>query len=297
MSPRHMEDHEREAMVDSILCRRVEEPTRYTAPGKDQKWKARNVVSFHFRHFAYKVPSAYRDVLLCAIDHANPTTGRCDVGQRRIGRECNLTRQTVNEAMRWWEENTYFLRIESRPGRTNAYHIQWDALETDWYAIQERVVSVTPTPAQRHADVKDVEVSALTRHPVSALTRRGGVGTDPTLNVNKNLNEEPHHEMARSLTANDAHDDFLANQSGEIIRMHSERVERFQGFQGDERRTAEPVGLDPSWWIDRLNDAEAELQHCDEPVHRKRLEEKIARCRAHLEELHHEQRSKVGQRG
>jgi hypothetical protein len=291
MSPRHMEDHEREAMVDSILCRRVEEPTRYTAPGKDQKWKARNVVSFHFRHFAYKVPSAYRDVLLCAIDHANPTTGRCDVGQRRIARECNLTRQTVNEAMRWWEENTYFLRIESRPGRTNAYHIQWDNLEADWYEIQKRIHGATLTPAWRHGDA-DKKMSARIRHPMSPQTGHGGVNTDPTLNTKKNLKDEPHHEMARSLTANDAHDDFSENQLGEIIRLTAERVDRPLGFQG-ESATSEPLHFKVSWWTERLNEAEAELQRCHDPQRQKELVERIARYRTQIEELQHGQRPKV----
>ena len=131
-------EHNREMMVDSIMSRR-DEPTNYRAPETDQKWRARNVISFHFRHFAYKATPAYRDVLLCAIDHANPTTGRCDVGQRKIAAGCNLTRKTVNQAMLWWAENTCFLQIENRPGRTNAYHIQWANLETDWHAIQDRI--------------------------------------------------------------------------------------------------------------------------------------------------------------
>src|SRR5262245_35505115 len=115
------DSHEHEAIIDWSLCRRETMPTEYRAPETDQKWRARNVISYHFRHLNFKAPPAYRDVLLCAIDHANPTTGRCDVGQRRIARECYLTRQTVNEAMRWWEENTYYLRIENRVGKTNAY--------------------------------------------------------------------------------------------------------------------------------------------------------------------------------
>lgn len=79
-----MEDYEREGMINSIQCRRGE-PTNYHPP-ETGKWRARNVISFHFRHFACKAPSGFRDALLCTIDHANPTTGRCDVGQRKIGR-------------------------------------------------------------------------------------------------------------------------------------------------------------------------------------------------------------------
>ncbi len=101
------------------------ERTAYTAPETDQKWRARNVISFHFRHFAWKAPSLYRDVLLCVIDHANPKSGRCDVGQRRIAVECHVRRQAVNEALIWWSENTHFLEIENRPGGTNAYHVLW----------------------------------------------------------------------------------------------------------------------------------------------------------------------------
>ena len=83
-----MEEFEREGMIDSLRCRR-EQPTDYRAPETDQKWRARNVVSFHFRHFTYKAPSAFRDVLLCAIDHANPTTGRCELAS--VGLRGNAT--------------------------------------------------------------------------------------------------------------------------------------------------------------------------------------------------------------
>src|SRR5262249_35924446 len=110
----------------------------------------------------------------------------------------------------------------------------------------------------------------------------------------KNLKEEPHHEMARSLAANDARNDFSKNASEEIVRLTPEPVDRPQGFQEREIPSAEPIGLGESWWIARLNEALSEHQRCAEPDHRKTLEEKIARCRAYLEELQHEQRPKVG---
>ena len=97
MSKSDNTEHNREMMVDSIMSQR-DEPTSYRAPETDQKWRARNIISFHFRHFTYKATPAYRDVLLCAIDHANPTAGRCDAGQRTMARECNLSRETVNRA-------------------------------------------------------------------------------------------------------------------------------------------------------------------------------------------------------
>ena len=196
--------------------------------------------------------------------------------------------------MRWWEENTYFLQIENRRGKTNAYHIQWDHLETDWYEIQERIHGVALTPAWRHGGVAAEGVPAQTRHPESVQTRQGGVNTGPTLNIKKNLKGEPQHEMARSLAANDAQGDFLENQLREIIRLQSERVVGPQGLQEGENPSAEPMGLGLCWWKDRVNEAESELQQCTQPSRRKELEEKIARCRAHIEEGNHEQRAKVG---
>ena len=191
MSKRECDDHEREGMIDSMRCRR-DEPTSYRAPETDQKWRARNIISFHFRHFTYKATPAYRDVLLCAIDHAKPTTGRCDVGQRKIASECNLARKTVNQAMRWWEENTSFLRIENRgPGRSNAYHIHWANLETDWHGIQERILDATPTSLRRHAD------RGVTTHITGGVITdvTGGVITDVTPRTLKgNRKEEPHPE-------------------------------------------------------------------------------------------------------
>ena len=172
----------------------------YLAPETDQKWRARNVISFLFRHFTYKAPPGYRDVLLCAIDHANPTTGRCDVGQRKIALECNLGRQYVNKAMLWWEENTYFLVIENRPGRTNAYHIQWDNLEADWYEIQEQIQrNVTRNGEVTTGNVTRYGVSPQTRHPVSPQRRQVGVATDTTLTIKENRKDEPHSERETPL--------------------------------------------------------------------------------------------------
>ena len=297
MSKREMEEYERIGMVDSIQCRR-EGPTYYRAPETDQKWRARNVISFHFRHFAYKAPPAYRDVLLCAIDHANPTTGRCDVGQRKIARECNLTRQTVNEAMRWWEDNTCFLQIENRPGRTNAYHIQWRNLETDWRSIQDRIGVASPW---RHSGTEG-GVSAQTRHPVSAQTRQGGVGTDPTLNIKKNLKEEPHPEWAHPPSACDATHSESHFFDGET-QPPSERVESQQRHSEEDRVTLTPDGLTASrrygviFWTDALKGAEAELKHCTLPKRRKELEDKIADCRKRIGELQHEQRDETAGTG
>ena len=216
-----MEDFEREGMIDLLRCRR-EEPTSYEAPETDQKWRSRNVISFHFRHFACKAPPAYRDVLLCAIDHANPTTGRCDVGQRRIAIECNLSWQTVNEAMGWWEQHTEFLRIENRAGRTNAYHINWENLERDWFWIQDRIAS--------HVRYASGGVATYPTPGVGTYPT-GGVASDPTLNIKRNLKAETQHEMAHPASPAAAYESSIENLLNEVTQHLSWPEERKKVFR------------------------------------------------------------------
>jgi hypothetical protein len=48
------------------------------------------------------------------------------------------------------------------------------------------------------------------------------------------------------------------------------------------------------WWMDRLKDTRAEIKNTTDPKQRKLLEETVARCLAHIEELPNEQRTEVG---
>jgi hypothetical protein len=101
----------------------MSQPTQFTAPEGHQKWRARNVISFHWRHPSIDVPPGYRNVMLCAIDHANPDTGQCDASQVLMAVECKMARETVNRALQWWANETDFLFIENRGvGKRNAYH-------------------------------------------------------------------------------------------------------------------------------------------------------------------------------
>jgi hypothetical protein len=186
-----------------------EAPTQYQAPGEDQKWRARNVISFHWRHLGIKIPPGYRDVMLCAIDHANPSNGRCDAGQSRMARECNLGRQYVNEAMQWWASSTDFIQIENRNDRhgrriSNAYHIDWDALEAAWHAIQWAIHREVTSD---HVATDPTAAVAIDTTPGVATDPTAYVVTDPTLNIkrtsNENLKEEPRPERVQPPSAAD----------------------------------------------------------------------------------------------
>jgi hypothetical protein len=189
--------------VTGIMERR-DEPTQYQAPETDQKWRVRNVISFHWRHLGIKAPPGYRDVMLCAIDHANPHNGRCDAGQRRMARECNLTRGYVNAALQWWAASADFIRIENRKDKhgrriTNAYHINWSALEEAWHAIQwaiRRDVTEGYVNTESTGYVHTESTAGVNTEST------GYVHTDSTQNVKRtskeNLKEEPHPERASS---------------------------------------------------------------------------------------------------
>jgi hypothetical protein len=194
MSKKHTDsvwDHDGNFDLEATIedRRDLREPIQYTAPDTDQKWRARNVISFHFRYMNLKASPSYRDVLLCAIDHANPTTGRCNVRQRIMALECNLARETVNRAMLWWEENTCYLRIEPQgPGLANAYHILWANLEADWHEIQAIIQS------EKFPRKCPGVTTVVTGGVITQVT--GGVITDITPRTSKgNRKEEPQHEI------------------------------------------------------------------------------------------------------
>ena len=103
MKQRYMEDHVRIAMIDSMQCRR-EEPTQYTAPGTEQKWRARDLIDIHWNLTGIQTPSAsYNRVMSCLIGHANPTTGRCQLKQKLIAAETGYSVETVKRVIKWWE--------------------------------------------------------------------------------------------------------------------------------------------------------------------------------------------------
>src|SRR5262245_8967977 len=107
-----LDDDEQEKVVDIMRERRDErdKPTTYTPPTDVQKWRARELFSFMWRHLEIgKIIPGHRDVMLFLIEKANTKSGRLDWGQEKIARWLNVTRQYVNEAMAWWARATPYL--------------------------------------------------------------------------------------------------------------------------------------------------------------------------------------------
>ena len=120
-----------------------ERATHFEAPGKERKARVKNLVTLHWKLMGLACPY-YPNVIHvfgCVIDHANQDSGRCDAGQTTLGIESGVHRNTVKRILDWVAANTTYLRIEQRRGKagrykTSAYHINWEALEADWKAVQ-----------------------------------------------------------------------------------------------------------------------------------------------------------------
>jgi hypothetical protein len=131
------EKHNHDCMVEALVSLQGES-TKYTAP-QESKAKAHYLFSVHYRLLGLKVPEGYRTALLCAIGHANFHSGRCDAKQSTMARETGFSREYINRALNWWEDHTGFLRIQQRPGHSNAYHVQWKTTDAAWAEIQAKL--------------------------------------------------------------------------------------------------------------------------------------------------------------
>ena len=133
------------------------EPVQYTAPGSEQRWRARDLVDIHWNLTGIKTPSeSYNRIMSCLLGHANPTTGRCQAKQKLIATETGYSVITVKRAVKWWVEMAF---LEVQPlglGRSNAYHPQWDVFEMFYVAIAKDI------EAQKEAWRNDRNTSGIT---------------------------------------------------------------------------------------------------------------------------------------
>jgi hypothetical protein len=307
MNKSYMEDHEREAMVDSIRCRREDrgqEPTAFKAPDKDQKWRARELFGFMWRHLGMKIPPGYRDVMLLLIEKANAATGQLNWRQGKMAELTLLGRQYINEACQWWAEETPFLRIDRRKNKdgrfvSNAYHVRWRAIEKAWADVIAHV-GILPTGDENVTRPVHVVCNPTTHVAPYPTTV---VASDTTTRNSKGkCKEETHHEMAHPPSACDAHDFLEGFFDGETQPL-SELVESQKEASKEEQIAITPKGLTAAerlsrrygviFWTDAMKAAETELKRCTLPKRRKELEDKIADCHNRLEGFQHEQRDET----
>ena len=84
------QQHEYDAMVDSLRCRR-EEQTEYEAPGEKRYFALFGLAFMHLSGAAHNIGAAL-------IWHANYYTGRCDPGMFALAYETDRHRRTAIKA-------------------------------------------------------------------------------------------------------------------------------------------------------------------------------------------------------
>jgi hypothetical protein len=189
-------------------------PTKYDPPGENQKWRARNLITIHWKHTGITCPyPSFNAIMACVIDHANPKTGRSDPSHKCIAGDTKCHRNTVCKVLDWAEVNTPFLGVERRErsvnGRfpTHAYHPQWDALEKAWIAINAKIEA---EKADRR-EVRDKPPRTIKGVQGHAQSRVGTVHAQSRVCSNLKaltVKKEPQHEMVRT-PVRTPHDELL----------------------------------------------------------------------------------------
>jgi len=188
-------------MVESITGKREENgqaPTQFVPPGRGQEiLSCYAVASIRRKGVSKEQAASVMAVLIWLIKHANPNTGRCDPGIRKLAFETGLVQSTVKCAIKVAEDIGY-LSIEKRFGRTSAYHLQFDVMEADFHKIEEQAKTL---PRKN--------VTNVTRtHPADASgtpqpTRRLPTQSSARLQKHKGESVElnAYHEMVRQPAA------------------------------------------------------------------------------------------------
>jgi hypothetical protein len=228
MAKCEMEGWERETMILGIQSMRAAPLTKFTAPGSEKKWRARDLVDIHWKLTGIETPSeSYNRILSCLIGHANPQTGRCQVKQRLIAGETGYSVETVKRAVKWWESQGFLIKQGMGRAKSNAYHPQWDLFELMWVAIQENI------KAQKEAWLDILEVTKGTHAGVIKGTHDECHHGDPHESQSRTSKDEPHPEWAHPPSASDAH--VISSPEGK----------KEEGIQGEQEASSSlpPEGL------------------------------------------------------
>jgi Helix-turn-helix domain len=199
MSDENQFDHEGNFDLEATIDER-EGGVRYTAPGAEQKWRARDLLDIHWHLAGLECPETYNRIMSCIIGHANPKNGVCCPSQAVIAIETGYCDRTVRRAIDWWVGQR-FLRTEPRGhSRSLAYHPQWNLFEMHWIAVADGIKAEKEELRDRHT-LYPGEVRIFheegTGHDESGGTGQqesGGYRTHRvrTESQNRNLKEESH---------------------------------------------------------------------------------------------------------
>src|SRR4029078_9240680 len=133
-------DHDGRVDVEAIIDERIYNnapPIKYTAPGRgEQQLACYAVASIRLKGVSSEQAASVMSVLIWLIKHANPTTGRCDPGLRKLAFETGLSEKTIRRALKIAEDIGY-LTVEPRFGHTSASHLDYRRMLADFHLIGE----------------------------------------------------------------------------------------------------------------------------------------------------------------
>jgi hypothetical protein len=144
-----LDEKYQENAIEAMRERRdMQKPVKFTPPGVERKWKARDLVDIHWKLTGPDLQppaESYNRIMSCIIGHANPYNGSCYPSHTTIAIETGYSVETVKRAIRWWCKHK-FLETESRGlAKALAYHPQWDLFETFWLAVAEDIITQKET--------------------------------------------------------------------------------------------------------------------------------------------------------
>jgi hypothetical protein len=219
-----MDDWDRETMVLGIQSMRDVPITEYTAPGAEQKWRARDLVDIHWKLVGEDPPSeSYNRIMSCIIGHANPSTGRCQLKRKLIAAETAYSIDTVKRAIKWWVSRNFLVVESTGIGRSNAYHPQWKLFELHYIAVAEAITA--QKEAWRHVTLQSDAVHQGAPRAVHQGAPGGVHHGAPHESQIRTSKEESHPERVRPPSVADT--DVLSSEGHEKKEegIQRERVE------------------------------------------------------------------------
>ena len=187
-------EFDREATIENRELLGEGKRLQYTAPGVEQKWRARDLVDIHWKLVSIDPPSeSYNRIMSCIIGHANPHNGRCQLKQKLIAAETGYSVDTVQRAIKWWESKGFLKTQSMGLGRSTAYQPQWNLFELHFIGVAHDIATQKESWALASC-YQTASENVPVSHQGAARGGHHGAVHESQIGISK---DEPQHEMVR----------------------------------------------------------------------------------------------------
>jgi len=187
-------EFDREATIENRELLGEGKRLQYTAPGVEQKWRARDLVDIHWKLVSIDPPSeSYNRIMSCIIGHANPHNGRCQLKQKLIAAETGYSVDPVQRAIKWWESKGFLKTQSMGLGRSTAYQPQWNLFELHFIGVAHDIATQKESWALASC-YQPASENVPVPHQGAARGGHHGAVHESQIGISK---DEPQHEMVR----------------------------------------------------------------------------------------------------